>query len=281
MIEEWERGIYLSWDNLAHRKLILEGPDRIAEEAGLEEFLDTPPLIVLDEIQKYPEWKNYLKGLYDTYKGDSKVIVTGSSKLDVFVKGGDSLMGRYFILRIHPLTIGEIVQKKGPPEDREFRGKPAPISSKRLRTLLEFGGFPDPFLKGDRSFYNRWRCTRNKQIFQEDLRDLTKVKDLAGIETLAYLMREQVGQLASYSSFSKKIRMVSDKTIREWIEVLKSLHFFFEVRPYSRNLSKSLVKQPKYYLWDCSLSLPLKELWLKILSLLTSSKRSIFGTTLA
>ena len=75
VLSNWGRGTYLSWDNLRHRKLILEGPEVVAEEVGIHEYGEEPVLVVFDEIQKYRDWKNYLKGFYDTYKGDVKVIV--------------------------------------------------------------------------------------------------------------------------------------------------------------------------------------------------------------
>lgn len=254
VLSNWGRGTYLSWDNLRHRKLILEGPEVVAEEVGIHEYGEEPVLVVFDEIQKYRDWKNYLKGFYDTYKGDVKVIVTGSSKLDVFVKGGDSLMGRYFIFRIHPFTIAEVSGSHQIHQKQEFNETPKLPNKKNLRNLLQFGGFPDPFLKGDKSFYNRWSRMRQKQVFQEDIRDFRNLQEVVGVETLALLMQDQVGQLVSYSSLSKKIGMASDKTIKEWIEILKSLYFFFEIRPWHKNVTKSLVKQPKYYLWDWSLT---------------------------
>lgn len=252
VLDQWGVGCYLSWDNLGHRRLILEGPERVADESGLDEYGDIPPLIIFDEIQKYKDWKNYLKGFYDTYKGDAKVIVTGSSKLDVFVKGGDSLMGRYFILNIHPFTIAEIAQNHSTRLGKEYCDSPKLPSKRRLQQLLKFGGFPDPFIKKSSTFYNRWKRMRQKQVFQEDIRDLKNIQDISGIETLAMLMQEQVGQLVSYSTLSKKVGVASDKTIKEWIDVLKSLFLFFEIRPWYKNISKSLVKQPKFYLWDWS-----------------------------
>lgn len=254
ILSDWGRGSYLSWDNLKHRKLILEGPEAIAEEVGIHEYGDEPVLVVFDEIQKYSDWKNYLKGFYDTYKGDVKIIVTGSSKLDIFVRGGDSLMGRYFIFRIHPLTLAEVSGSHRMHNRQEFNEKVKLPTKKNLRNLLQFGGFPDPFLKGNQSFYNRWSRMRQKQVFQEDIRDFKNLQEVTGVETLALLLQEQVGQLVSYSSLSKKIGMASDKTIKNWIGILKSLYFFFEISPWHKNVSKSLTKQPKYYLWDWSLN---------------------------
>ena len=66
------------------------------------------PLLILDEIHKYPRWRNLLKGFYDTYAEAADTLVTGSARLSVFNVGGDSLMGRYFSYRMHPLSVAEL-----------------------------------------------------------------------------------------------------------------------------------------------------------------------------
>ena len=64
-------------------------------------------LVVFDELHKYSRWRNYLKGLYDTYGGALRLLVTGSARLDLYRRGGDSLQGRYHHLRLHPLSMKE------------------------------------------------------------------------------------------------------------------------------------------------------------------------------
>jgi predicted AAA+ superfamily ATPase len=102
-------GSYLNWDNTAHQKLIAAGPDAVAAHVGLDRLSDTLPVMAIDEIHKFGRWKNWLKGFFDTYADRSRVIVTGSSRLDVYRRGGDSLMGRYFLYRMHPFSVGELV----------------------------------------------------------------------------------------------------------------------------------------------------------------------------
>ena len=54
---------------------------------------------------------------------------------------------------------------------------------------MEFGGFPEPFLKAEQRFYNRWRKLRTEQLLREDLRDLTRIQELDQVETLAAILR--------------------------------------------------------------------------------------------
>ena len=89
-------GSYLDWDNPAHRKLFMAGPEAVAAHVGLHNLNDQLPLIAIDEIHKFGRWNNWLKGFFDIYADRCRVIVTGSSRLDVYQRGGDSLMVRYF-----------------------------------------------------------------------------------------------------------------------------------------------------------------------------------------
>lgn len=74
--------------------------------------LDTPAwrarAVVFDEIHKYAQWKRFLKGFFDQYEKDLKIIATGSARMDIYRRGGDSLMGRAFGYRVHPLSVGEL-----------------------------------------------------------------------------------------------------------------------------------------------------------------------------
>jgi len=63
-------------------------------------------LVILDEIHKMKDWKNYLKGTFDTRRDRQTFLVTGSARLDTFRQTGDSLAGRYFLHHLNPLTVG-------------------------------------------------------------------------------------------------------------------------------------------------------------------------------
>ena len=171
-----------------------------------------------------------------------------SARLDVFRRGGDSLMGRYFPWRMHPLSIGELSNPQPP---NNLLREPATSAHQCLEKLLQFGGFPEPFIKQSDSFSRRWKNLRTQQLFKEDLRDLTRIQDLGQTEHLAEVLRHCAGQLTSYTTLSKHVRS-SIKTVSSWLQTLESFYYCFPVRPYFKNIPRSLRKEPKYYLWDWS-----------------------------
>lgn len=246
--EERDDFRYFSWDNDRHKELIVQGPDAVAAAARVGQ--ERPPLVMFDEIHRYSHWKRFLKGFYDTYPGVVQVIVTGSARLDVYQRGGDSLMGRYFLHRMHPLSVGEIVDPESTPTG--LRPEPSQITPEAFETLWRFGGFPEPYLQAEDEFYHAWRRLKKRQLFQEDLRELSRLQQVSQVELLAELLRRQAGQLTSYTSLANKVRITAN-TARSWLKVLGSLYYCFGIRPWSKNVSRSLLKEPKYYLYDWSL----------------------------
>jgi hypothetical protein len=243
-------GRYVNWDKQSDRAAILKGPDVVATALQLHQLAAAKPLIVFDEIHKYSKWKNFLKGFFDEYGLQSTVIVTGSSRLDVYKRGGDSLMGRYFSYRMHPVSLAELTRTNLSETGIQNPQRSAPEA---LEHLLAFGGFPGPFLKADSRFSARWRRLRGEQLVREDIRDLTRIQDIGQLEILMQSLTAQAGQLVNFSTLANRIN-VSVDTIRRWIGSLQSFYFCFEVRPWFRNVAKSLRKQPKLYLWDWSLA---------------------------
>ena len=81
---------YVNWDNLDDRDLILAGPSRIVEKFGLNRLAEAAPVVLFDELHKLPRWKEFLKGFFDAYADQARILVTGSSRLDIYRRGGDS-----------------------------------------------------------------------------------------------------------------------------------------------------------------------------------------------
>lgn len=241
---------YLNWDNLEHRELILQGPGAIAKWIGLDRPKKNPPLLIFDEIHKYRDWKILIKGFFDTYglEGGIRIIVTGSARLDIYNFGGDSLMGRYFRYRLHPFSVAEVMGEK---EAGEEISPPKQIENGAYENLLQFGGFPEPYLKADEAFDQKWKSLRFQQLFYEDIRELTRIHEIKQMELLAEYLRTQAGSLTSLASLANKLR-VSSETVKRWLSVLSQLYFCFEIKPWSKNVTRSLLKEPKIYLWDWS-----------------------------
>lgn len=239
---------YLNWDNLDDRRQLLKGPAAIATAVGLDRLRAKPAVVVLDELHKYSKWKGLLKGLFDTYPERTRWIVTGSSRLDVFRRGGDSLMGRYLLYRVHPWSVAECLHSEIP--SKAIRG-PQEIEADDWAALCVHGGFPEPFVKRDARFTRRWRSLRHEQLAKEDLRDVTRVQDLGAIEVLMRVLEERSAQQLVYANLAHEIGVAVD-TIRRWVDLLSRLHLGFLVRPWFKNVTKSLRKEPKWFLRDWS-----------------------------
>ena len=240
---------YFNYDNIDDASVIINGANRVAVDLNVS----TPAMerreVIFDEIHKYPRWKNFVKGFFDSHGSGRRIIVTGSARLAVYRRGGDSLMGRYFPFTIHPISAREAAGA-AVNLDSVFQ-KPACISASDIETLLAFGGFPEPFLKANRRFFNNWQTTRREQLFREDLRDLSRVHDVRQIQVLGELLAARVGSQTVMASLANELRVKSD-TVKMWIALLESLYVCFQVPPWFKNVANSLRKQSKIYLWDWS-----------------------------
>jgi uncharacterized protein len=244
-------GLYLNNDIQSHRKKIREGLDLLADLRVQSNF----PMIVFDEIHKLNKFKSYLKGFYDENRGSARIWVTGSGRLDLYQKGGDSLLGRYFLYHIHPFTISD-VQKTKTVSLSEFLEKILKDLNKSkisisYQDLLEFGGFPEPLIKKDKSFYQRWIKTRKQRLIFEDIRDLTRIQDLNRLEQLVDILPSRVGSPLSINSLREDIG-VAFETIDSWIQALEKVYYIYTIAPYSKKITRAIRKEKKLYFWDWS-----------------------------
>ncbi len=191
-------------------------------------------LVVLDELHKLNKWKAYLKGVFDDRGAHPRFLVTGSARLDVVKKVGDSLAGRYHYWKLHPLCVKELKSDFAP--------------AKALERILNQSGFPEPFY-AEPGFYPRWAKTHVDIILRQDLIDLERVTDILAIETLLELLAQRVGQVVSYESLAEDLGR-SPITIKRWIGLLENLFVIFRVTPHSKNIARSLLKAPKFFFFD-------------------------------
>jgi len=146
ILETWQdKGTYFNWDISGHRRRILGDEDLLAEWRRPAKR----PMIIFDELHKMRRFKSWLKGFYDEYKDDAAVWVTGSGRLDLYRKESDSLLGRYFLYRMHPLSIGEIQKiatgsSLAEPDEEWETFSHGEIKNENIESLLNLGGFPEP-----------------------------------------------------------------------------------------------------------------------------------------
>ena len=218
--------VYLNYDASSDRRSIhAQEWDRDAE------------LVIFDELHKMRKWKSWIKGIYDTEGISPSLLVTGSARLDTYRKGGESLAGRFFYYRLHPLTVKEICRYLGEK------------SETALDKIIKLGGFPEPYLKDSETFAKRFRRIHTDTIIRGDLLDLERVRDVKSIEILIDLLRTRVGSTTSYTALANDLQ-VSIHTVKHWLQILENLYIIFPVRPYHKNIARSLLKESKYYLYD-------------------------------
>lgn len=214
---------YLNFDDEDDRQIIRE-----------KSWSRDVELIIFDELHKMSNWKTWLKAIYDKEGISPKIIVTGSARMGVFTKGGDSLAGRHYHVRLNPFSILEY-------------GKGS--NRKVFELMLKLGCFPEPLIMGDERKSKLWRKGHLDRIIKEDLLDLERVNHLKKIEILIQLLSERVGASISYASLARDLE-VSSHTIKHWLQILEDLYVIFKVTPYSKDISKSILKSPKYYFYD-------------------------------
>ncbi len=217
---------YLNWDYFEDKKDILQG--KLPSNQGL---------IILDEIHKYKEWRNLIKGLYDKRKSKTSFLITGSARLDYYRKGGDSLQGRYHYYRLHPFSLYEVNM--------------AP-TKKDLDSLLKFGGFPEPFLSQSETQWKRWQRERLTRVVKEDLVTLEQVKEISQLEVLSILLQEKVGSLLSINSLREDLN-ASHEAVDRWVKIFENLYYCFLLSPYGAKRINALKKDRKLFMWDWSL----------------------------
>jgi len=217
-------GRYLNWDFDDDRQDILQ-----------KKWSSDQKLLVFDELHKFPRWKTWVKGIYDVSHELHSFLIAGSARLDVYRRGGDSLMGRYHYWRLHPFTLDEVPRNISPEE--------------AFHRLMTVGGFPEPFLDGDERAARRWRRERFDRVLREDIRDLEQVRNIQLLGMFLDMLRHRVGGLVTLSNLAGDLE-ISPKTAKTWLEVLERMYLVFSVRPYIKSLPRAVLKPPKVYFFD-------------------------------
>jgi len=252
-LDAWlDKGLYLNWDIAGHRKWILSGEDLLSEWRRPAKR----PMVVFDDLHKMRGFKSWLTGYYDEFRDEVSIWVTGSGRLDLYQKGSDSLLGRYFLYRMHPFSVGELnglnYESEIPDPDLSWKiFTSGDLQNESIDPLIRFGGFPEPFIKQNKAFHTRWIRSRRELITHEDVRDLTRIEDVDRLEHLVRLLNPRVASPLSLNSLTEDLS-VAFETVKRWIHTLERLYYIYGVPPYSHRLQRAIKREQKYYFWDWS-----------------------------
>lgn len=233
---------YYNWDVPAHRQLLKNFKLDISKE-----------LWIFDELHKFRQWRNWLKGVYDLHHEEHKILVTGSAKLDQYARGGDSLQGRYFHFRLHPFTLSEALQLP----EQDYR-KSIELASKgdthkeaqdSLLRLLNRGGFPEPLFGKSENFAGRWRLAYAERLVNEEIRTLEQTQEIDQMGLLYERLPDLICNNLSINNLAKDLE-VAHQTVAKWISIFEKLYANFYVLPYGDPQIKAVKKEKKLYLWD-------------------------------
>lgn len=232
IMTEFQNPQYLNFDNILDQKIIIE-----------QSWKSNADLIVFDEIHKMKDWKIYLKGIFDTRKNNESILVTGSARLDTFRQTGESLAGRYHHLRLNPFSVKELSETLSPYNS--------------IETFNNYSGFPEPLLKSLSKnenaveFSNRWRNQYYTDLVREDILEFGKLQEIRAIKNLLEMLRHRGGSPLSYKGLAEDLQ-ISPTTVKRYIEILESLYIVFLVKPFHKNIARSILKEPKLYFYDSS-----------------------------
>jgi predicted AAA+ superfamily ATPase len=229
LLADYPRAQYFNWDVASDSRIILG-----------QTWSPRAKLVVLDEIHKMRDWKTYLKGAWDGRGEGQAILVTGSARMDTFRQSGESLAGRYFALRMHPVSVREwCVASGATPEGA-------------LDRLMERGGFPEPFLAQDGREADRWRRQYLEDLIREDVVEFSRIHEIRAMRLFVEMLRERVGSPVSLASIARDLQ-VSPTTLAKYLDILEALYVVFTVRPYHRNIARAILKESKVYFFDTGL----------------------------
>jgi predicted AAA+ superfamily ATPase len=222
----FQNPIYLNWDIPEHRVRLQK-----------QDWYDQYDLVIMDEIHKMSHWKQWLKGVTDARAPGTALLVTGSARMDTFRQAGESLAGRYYSYRMHPISVKELCST-GDYKPREA-----------LEHILQRGGFPEPCLEESLEDVMKWRLEYSKNILREDILEFSRLQELNTMKIFIEILRDRVGSLLSLASIARDIGC-SPITLNKYLDILKALFIVFTIQPWHDNVGRSLLKTPKVYFYD-------------------------------
>ena len=210
--------------------------------------------LFIDEAQRIKEAGRFLKGIYDL-NFNLKMIVSGSSSLEIKSKIVEPLTGRKRVFHLYSFSFKEFLRAKDP-SLIEIAEQEEPLSlydRNKLQNLLEeflvFGGYPSVVLEENPKEKEKILEEIYNSYLEKDIISFLAVKKPFVFKKLAGLLAFQVGQLVNLNEISRSLS-AERRTIENYIDILKETFVIKNVLPFYRNARKELVKMPKVFFLD-------------------------------
>jgi predicted AAA+ superfamily ATPase len=194
-------------------------------------------LLFLDEAQRIPEIGVNLKLLVD-HLPDLRIVVTGSSSLDLASRIQEPLTGRAWVHTLYPIAVSELARNFNPFELDEL-----------LEDRLVMGSYPEVFTIQRAADRREYLQNLAASYLFKDVLEIGGVRHSQKLRNLLRLLAYQVGGEVSYTELGGQLQMSKD-TVASYIDLLEQSFVIFRLGGFSRNLRKEVTRQDKIYFWD-------------------------------
>jgi len=235
---------FISFDDLEALELAKKSP---------QELLSLSDHLVIDEVQKAPEFLSWVKKSVDE-NPSRRFVLTGSSHLLLMKKVSETLAGRAVYYELLPFIMSEINFKKLP----FWLLQPEFLEKRRDKTIdLEFAlfrGFLPPvyFLKEKRHIFKWWEGYVRTYL-ERDLRDLSRIDYLPDFRKLMSLCALRSANIFKQTELARDIGL-PQTTVNRYLNLLEVSCLLVRVPSFTRNLAKRIIKSPKIFFIDPGLT---------------------------
>jgi len=209
---------------------------------------------LIDEIQYLDNPSNFLKYLYDEHRDKIKLIVSGSSSLELKAKLQDALVGRKVSFAIAPLCFEEFLQFKKTEILDYYNHKNIPLTIQNkfkefLDEYLLFGGMPKVVLTEDNEAKKTLLKNYVSDYINKDIRTIGKIDNLLKFNQLIKILASQIGALLNINELSNTLG-ASRQEVENHLNLLEYTFVLNKKFPYYKNIRSQIIKMPKVYLFD-------------------------------
>ncbi len=213
--------------------------------------------LVIDEVQRAPGLLLEIKASVDEDRRPGRFVLTGSADVLSLPRVADTLAGRMEVLRLWPLSQGEIEGHREGFLDALLAGDVAaladadPIDRPDLRRRIEAGGFPEAVTRAG-ARRGRWFDSYLDTMLQREIRDLANVTGLTELPRLMRLLAARATGLLNYAALSRDLGL-PQTTLKRYLALLETAFLIATLPAWFRNIGKRLLKSPKAVLTDTGL----------------------------